>query len=100
MKYTIQKIVMENCIVYNFLYESELFGHIIETEDSKVLIQAGDFPIIPLVESFGFKGNCWLLENEEYKLITLTPTPELEPLYEFKVVNLCDNLLVESRILK
>lgn len=100
MKYTIQKIVMENCIVYNFLYESELLGHIIETDDSRVLVQAGDYPIIPLVESFNFDGNCWLLENEEYKLITLKATPELEPLYEFKVINLSDNLLVESMILK
>jgi hypothetical protein len=100
MKYTIQKIVMENCNVYNFLYESELFGHIIETEDSRVLIQTSDFPIIPLVESFGFDGNCWLLEDEEYKLITLKATPGVEPIYEFKVVNLSDNLLVESMILK
>lgn len=98
MKYTVQKIVMENSNVYNFLYENELLGHLIDTEDSRVLVQTSDISIIPIVESFNFSGNCWIVENEEYKLITLNPSPELEPLYEFKVVNLSDNLLIESEI--
>jgi len=96
MKYTVQKIVMENSNVYNFLYENELLGHLIDTEDSRVLVQTSDISIIPIVESFNFSGNCWLLEDGEYKLITLNPVPILEPIYEFKVINLSDNLLSES----
>jgi hypothetical protein len=98
MKYTVQKIIMDNAVVYNFLYENELLGHLIDTEDSRVLVSAGDTSIIPIVESFNFSGNCWVLDEGEYKLYILNPSPELEPLYEFKVVNLEDNLLVESEI--
>lgn len=100
MKYTVQKIVMENSNVYNFIYENELLGHLIDTEDSRVLVQTSDISIIPIAESFNFSGYCWLLENDEYKLITLNPSPELEPIYEFKVVNLVNNLLVESTTLE
>lgn len=100
MKYTVQKIVMKNSNVYNFLYENKLLGHVIDTEDSRVLVQTSDISIIPIVESFNFSGNCWLLEDGEYKLKTLNPSPELQPLYEFKVVNLSENLLVESEILE
>lgn len=91
---------MQNSNIYNFLYENELLGHLIETDDSRVLVQTSDISIIPVVESFNFSGECWLLENENYKLINLNSSPELEPLYEFKVVNLSDYLLVESEILE
>lgn len=100
MKYTVQKIIMQNSNIYNFLYENELLGHLIETDDSRVLVQTSDISIIPVVESFNFSGECWLLENENYKLINLNSSPELEPLYEFKVINLSDYLLVESEILE
>jgi hypothetical protein len=100
MKYTVQKIIMQNSNIYNFLYENELLGHLIETDNSRVLVQTSDISIIPVVESFNFSGECWLLENENYKLINLNSSPELEPLYEFKVINLSDYPLVESEILE
>jgi hypothetical protein len=96
MKYNVQKIIMKNTNVYNFLHESELLGHLIDNGDSQVLIPVSDISIIPIVESFNFSGDCWLIENGEYKLITLNPVPILEPIYEFKVINLSDNLLSES----
>ena len=96
MRYDIQKIIMKNCTVYNILHESTLLGHIIENEDSKVLVQTDEIPIIPLVESFGFEGKFWLVENEDYKLVELKPTPDFIPLYEFKVINFDNYFLSES----
>lgn len=98
MPYTVQKIIMKNSVVYNFLYESKILGHLIETEDSRVLVETSDIAITPIVESFGIEGDVWLLENEEYKLRTLNPSPEFEPNYNFKVINLSENLLIESEI--
>jgi len=96
MKYELQKIIMKNCTVYNFLYETRLLGHLMETDDSRVLVQTSDISIIPIAESFLFEGSCWLVENDEYKLITLNASPEFTPLYEYKVINLDENLLLES----
>ena len=96
MKYNVQKIIMKNANVYNFLHENVLLGHLIDNGESQVLIQTSDISIVPIVESFNFSGDCWLLEDGEYKLVNLSPSPELEPIYEFKVINLSDNLLTES----
>jgi hypothetical protein len=98
MKYTIQKIIMENCTIYNFLYKNELLGHLIENQNSKVLVKTSDTPIIPIVEAFNISGDVWLLEDGDYKLRTLNGTSDFEPIFEFKVVNLSDNLLTESEI--
>ena len=97
MKYEIQKIIMENCTIYNFLYENRVLGHFIENDDSKVLVQTDEISIIPIAESFLFEGPCWLSENGEYKLIELNPSPELTPLYEFKSINLENYTLNELK---
>jgi len=91
---------MENCTVYNFLYENELLGHLIESEDSRVLVETSDTSIIPIAESFNVGGNVWLLEDGDYKLVTLNPSPEMQPIYEFKVINLPDLFLAESETSK
>jgi len=98
MKYTVQKIIMENCTIYNFLYKDELLGHLLENENSRVLIETSDTPLIPIAESFNISGDVWLLEDGDYKLKTLNGTPAFEPIFEFKVVNLSDNFLTESEI--
>lgn len=100
MKYNVQKVIMENCTVYNFLYENELLGHLIESEDSRVLVETSDTSIIPIAESFNIGGNVWLLEDGDYKLVTLNPSPEMQPIYEFKVINLPDLFLAESETSK
>lgn len=98
MKYNVQKVIMENCTVYNFLYKNELLGHLIESEDSRVLVETSDTSIIPIAESFNIGGKVWLLEDGDYKLVTLNPSPEMQPMYEFKVINLPDLFLTESEI--
>jgi hypothetical protein len=98
MKYDIQKVIMKNATIYNFLYENTILGHLIETDDSKVLIQSSDVPLQPIAESFGFEGTMWLFEDEDYKLTNLTPTPEFKPNYDFKVINLSENFLIEEEI--
>ena len=100
MKYNVQKVIMENCTVYNFLYENELLGHLIESEDSRVLVETSDTSIIPIAESFNIGGNVWFLEDGDYKLVTLNPSPEMQPIYEFKVINLPDLFLAESETSK
>lgn len=87
---------MANNIVYNFLYENELIGHVLENDDSRVLVPVSDTSIVPVAESFGFDGPAWYLEEGEYKLITLSAATELKPIYEFKVINLSDYLLLQE----
>ena len=88
MKYDIQKVIMKNATIYNFLYEDTILGHLIETNDSKVLIQSSELPLKPIAESFGFGGQVWLFEDEDYKLTNLTPTPDFKPNYDFKVIKI------------
>ena len=96
MNYEIQKVIMKNCVIYNILHESTILGHIIESENSKVLVQADEVPIVPLAESFGFQGKFWLAANDEYKLVDLQATPDFKPLYEFKVMNFDNHFLSEA----
>lgn len=88
MKYELQKIVFNNCNVYNILFESNVIGHIIANEEKTILVQNDELSIIPIAESFGFGGNAYLAKEEGYEKIVLNPSPELKPLYEYKVVNL------------
>ncbi|MEO5366010.1 MAG: hypothetical protein H7831_06590 [Magnetococcus sp. WYHC-3] len=98
MDYEIQKVIFKNCTVYNILHESNILGHVIQHENSNVLIQTDELPIIPLAESFGFQGHFYLATEDGYQSVNLNPTSEFKPLYEFKVINLEDHLLTESEL--
>lgn len=97
MKYELQKIVMKNCDIYNVLFESNVLGHILLSENSNILVQVGDLDIISLAESFGFEGNFLLADGEEYKTVNLSPALDFSPLYEFKIINLNDYFLSEAK---
>jgi hypothetical protein len=87
MNYEIQKVIFKNCTVYNILHESNILGHVIEHENSNVLIQTDELPIVPIAESFGFQGHFYLGSEDGYESVNLTPTSEFKPLCEFKVIN-------------
>jgi len=98
MDYQIQKIIFKNCTVYNILHESNVLGHVIQHENSNVLIQTDELPIIPLAESFGFQGHFYLASENGYESVELNPTDEFKPLYEFKVINFEDYSLNEAEL--
>lgn len=96
MKYELQKIVMKNCVVYNILHEGTILGHVLENENSNILIQVGDLPIVPLAESFGFEGTYLIINEDSEESVELNSTPDFKPIYEFKVFNYSDYFLSES----
>lgn len=69
MDYDIQKLILENAIVYNILLNETLLGHIVNfTNGQKYIIQADDSINFSLIaEEFGFSGNFTFL-NENVKL--------------------------------
>lgn len=95
MNYELQKITLENEVVYNILFESKLLGHVILSDEQMTLVQAGELPIAPIAESFGFSGEANLVEGENSSKVMLNSTPEFKPLYEYKIVNLPDSALTE-----
>ncbi|NBO36562.1 hypothetical protein EBU91_03360 [bacterium] len=98
MNYELQKIVLKNCSVYNILFEGSVLGHILMNENFSLLVQNDEIPIAPIVESFGFSGNVLLAKENGYESITLNPSEDLKAIYEFKVINLQDQILTEEVI--
>jgi hypothetical protein len=97
MGYEIQKIVLKNCNVYTFLFESKIIGYILDNENSKILIQTTETPIIPIAESFGFSGNFLISDSySNYNLVKLEESEfNINP-QNFKVVNLIEYSLSEK----
>jgi len=98
MGYELQKVILEKGNVYNIFFKSNLLGHVLVENDTMILVQTDEIPIIPLVESFGFSGEAYVSEGNKYSKICLNPAPELRPIYEYKVVNLPNCFLTESEI--
>lgn len=98
MGYELQKVILEKGNVYNIFFDSRLLGHVLIENDTMILAQTDEVPIIPLVESFGFAGEAHVAEPDGYSKINLKPTPEFTPLYEYKVLNLPECFLTESEI--
>lgn len=96
MGYELQKVILEKGNVYNIFFDSRLLGHVLIENDTMILAQTDEVPIIPLVESFGFSGEAYIAEHQGYSKIMLKGTPEFTPLYEYKVVNLPDCFLSEA----
>lgn len=96
MQYELQKIILEKGNVYNILFDSNLLGHVLAEENSIILIQTDEMPIVPLAEAFGFSGEAYLATENGYSKIILNPTPELQPIFEYKVVNLPGSFLTEE----
>jgi hypothetical protein len=90
MKYELQKIVLENCKVYNILFESNVLGHILVGGGKTILVPTDEISIVPIAESFGFDGPALVANENSYETVMLNGSPELKPIYEYKVVNLPD----------
>ena len=98
MNYELQKVILNNATIYNILFESEVLGHIIVLENSNILVQNSEIDIKILGESFGYNGHFLLCENEEYTAVTLNSDEFLKPDYSFKVLNLNEYFLNESKL--
>lgn len=98
MKYELQKIILENCNVYNILFESNILGHILIGGGKTILVSNDEMSIVPIAESFGFDGDALLATENGYEKIVLKGSPELRPLYEYKVINLPDYSLKQLTI--
>ena len=96
MGYKLQKILLNNCDVYNILFEDRILGHIIVTEENTILVQNEDLNIVPLAESFGFHGKAYVSIENGYEEVILNDSSDLKPLYEYKVVNLQDQFLISE----
>ena len=98
MNYKLQKVLLNDCSLYNILFENTVLGHVLVNEKFTILVQNDELSIVPIVESFGFSGDVLLAKEDGYEKITLNPSLELEPLYEYKVINLQNHSLTEEEI--
>lgn len=96
MGYELQKVILEKGNVYNIFFDSNLLGHVLVENNTMILVQTDEIPIVPLAESFGFSGEAYVSEGDKYSKITLNGTSELQPIYEYKVLNLPNCFLTES----
>ena len=98
MNYRLQKILLADCTVYNILFENKVLGHVIVENDNMTLIQTEDLNIVALAESFGFSGKAYMADETGYYPVVLQETKDLKPIYEYKVINLQDQILTEEVI--
>jgi hypothetical protein len=98
MEYKLQKILLNNCNVYNILFEDNILGHVLINDENTIVIQTDELSIVPIVESFGFSGEALLADENGYQTVMLKGNLDLAPLYEYKVIDLQDQFLTEEEI--
>jgi len=88
MEYNIQKLILENGIVYNILLDEHILGHIIENNDgSKYMLQSHPTINFPLIaEELGFNGQFNILNENSEDQVKLVNSKNLK-FAEFKVFN-------------